>query len=133
LHVKLGTFSVEAAVFRVGMPIPSIRVSLVADTGATFTTFPASALRKLGVEPERSMKVRLADGSVVERSVGYAGLELVGEGRSLRSTPVIFGDEGVYLLGAVTLRELSLAADPLHRRLVPAEGLLLSVGGSMPI
>ena len=125
----MGTFTVEAAITRVGTTSPSIRVSLVADTGATYTTLPASILRGLEVKPERQLKVRLADGSIVERGLGFVGLRLVSEDRSLPSTPVVFGDEDIYLLGAVTLEEVSLAADPLHKRLVPAEGLLLSVLG----
>ena len=122
----MGTFLVEAEVFKVGAQGPGVPASLVADTGATFTTLPASMLRSLGVEPERMMKVRLANGSVVKRSLGYAGLRLVRENLRLPLTPVVFGDEGVYLLGAVSLEELSLAADPVHKKLVPAEGLLLA-------
>ena len=38
---------------------------------------------------------------------------------------VIFGPEGQYLLGATTLEDMLLAVDPIGKRLVPEEGLLL--------
>ena len=38
---------------------------------------------------------------------------------------MVFGPEDQYLLGATTLEELLLTVDPIGRRLVPAEGLLL--------
>jgi len=42
-------------------------------------------------------------------------------------TVVIFGDEGVYLLGVVTLEELGLEIDPIKGELKPAELLLMKL------
>jgi len=39
--------------------------------------------------------------------VGEAGIEI--EGFRAGATPVVFGDEGVYLLGGVTMEQLGLA------------------------
>jgi hypothetical protein len=37
----------------------------------------------------------------------------------------VFGDEGIYLLGATTLEELGLEVDPVKRELRPRELLLM--------
>lgn len=122
----MGTFTVRARVSAAGPPSPSIPLDLVADTGATFTTLPSSVLRSLRVQVERTLRFALADGSVVERGAGHVRITLPG-GFALSSTTVVFGDEGVFLLGAVTLEDLSLAVDPINKRLVPVEGRLMVV------
>jgi len=99
-----------------------VSIELGVDIGATYTTLPASLLEKLGVKPVRSIRVRLADNRVVERFVGEVGIEI--EGYSASATPVIFGDEGVYLLGSVTMEQLGLVPDPINKRLRPIEALL---------
>ena len=38
---------------------------------------------------------------------------------------VMFGDEGIFLLGAQTLEGLMLGVDPTNKRLVPVEGLVM--------
>jgi len=69
------------------------------------------------------VKLRLADGRIVERPLGEVGIDI--EGYTASATPVVFGDEGVYLLGSVTLEQLGLAPDPIARRLRPTEALLM--------
>ena len=119
----MGTFTVQAIVWNPHNPEKRLILGLVVDTGATYTTLPASILEKLGVTPIRVIRVRLADNRVVERLVGEIGIEI--EGYRASATPVIFGDEGVYLLGAVTMEQLGLAPDPVEKRLKPTEVLLL--------
>jgi len=125
MFVKMGTFSVEGVVSKVSRPGSPIRVSLVADTGATYTTLPASIMRKLGVDRIRTEKLQLADGSIVERPLGEVAIDL-GGGHSVSATPALFGDEGVFLLGVVTLEALGLMVDPLSKTLIKKEGLLLA-------
>jgi predicted aspartyl protease len=91
-------------------------------TGATYTTVPATVLDKLGVTPHRRETFVLADGRRVTRPLGRAWVRI--DGRD-ESTVVVFGDEGTVLLGAYTLEGLSLAADPVNRRLVPLPELYL--------
>ena len=102
-----------------------MEVGLLVDTGATYTVLPASVLGGLGVEAFRTVRLRLADGRVVERPLGEVGIEI--EGYSASATPVVFGDEGTYLLGSVTLEQLGLAPDPIEKRLKPVEALLMSL------
>ncbi len=119
----MGVFSVKA---RVWNPADRSRVALVellVDTGATYTVLPASLLRELGVKPVRMAGLRLADGRVVEKPLGEVGIE-IGD-RFASATPVVFGEEGVYLLGAVTMEQLGLAPDPVLKRLKPVEALLM--------
>lgn len=40
------------------------------DTGATYSSLPASTLRRLGVEPNEMVEFELADGSVIQRALG---------------------------------------------------------------
>lgn len=85
-------------------------VKFVVDTGATYTVLPASILKELDVSSIRVVKLRSADNRVLEKPLGEVGIEI--EGYAASATPVIFGEEGVYLLGSVTMEQLALAPDP---------------------
>jgi len=96
----------------------------IVDTGATFTVVPASVLRRLGVKPRQEIKVRLANGVVVDRGVGDTFVRI---DDATIPTIVIFGDEAApVLLGAYTLEAALLAVDPVRKRLVPTEALLMA-------
>jgi predicted aspartyl protease len=95
-------------------------VEVMVDTGSTFTTVPADLLRRLGVNPQRTMQVRLADGSVINDQVCDTVIRL--EGQTF-FTPISFGREGEpNLLGVVALETALLAVDPVEQRLVPTIG-----------
>ena len=64
-------------------------VGALVDTGATYTTLPASTLRKLGVSPHTRGLFRLTDGSRIELDIGQTWVRLEGRGAIV---PVIFGD-----------------------------------------
>jgi len=119
----VGTFSVKARVWNPADRRREAVVELVVDTGATYTVLPRTLLERLGVSPMRSVRLRLADGRVVERPLGEVGIEV--EGRYASATPVVFGEEGAYLLGSVTMEELGLAPDPVEKRLKPTEAPLM--------
>ena len=57
------------------------------DTGASFTVIPEAVLDELGVARGELLLFSLADGSLQERHVGYALMEL--EGRSETVTVVL--------------------------------------------
>lgn len=98
------------------------RVEALVDTGASYTTLPASLLRRLGVQPFARRTFRIANNTVVTREVGQTWIRLEDE---VIMRIVIFGEEGNALLGADTLEGFGLAVDPLGKRLVPVEGLLM--------
>ncbi len=119
----MGVFSVRAVVWNVTEPTRSITVDLLVDTGSTYTVIPGRVLEEFGVKPIRVARLRLADGGVIESVLGEVGIEV--EGFRASATPVAFGDEGIYLLGSVTLEQLGLAPDPIEKRLKPTEALLM--------
>ena len=99
-------------------------VDVLVDTGATMTAAPVSTLRRLGVVPTRRSTFRLANGDRVEMDMGETRVRV----QSLETTTwVIFGQEGTAaVLGAMTLEELLLGVDPVDRRLIAVEDLLMS-------
>ena len=96
----------------------------VVDTGAGFSVMPASLLKSLGLEPVEQDEFLLANGEIRVYSVGEARFKINGRERT---TPVVFGDDGVLLLGAVTLQSFGLVADTNEHRLVPARLLLVGM------
>ncbi len=99
-------------------------VEALVDTGATFTVLPAALLRELRVPVMRTISFRLADGRIIEREAGETLVRLLGQ---TLTTTVVFADEDTPpLLGAVTLETALLAVDPVQRRLVPTEAILMT-------
>ena len=96
----------------------------VVDTGAGFSVMPASLLESLGLEPVEQDEFMLANGEIRVYSVGEARFKINGRERT---TPVVFGDDDVFLLGAVTLQSFGLVADTNEHRLVPARLLLVGM------
>ena len=92
-------------------------VEATVDTGAAYTTLPASLLRELGVEPMGQRRFLLADGRRVDMDYGRAWATINGDSEV---TIVVFGeDDAPALLGTYTLEGLALAVDPTSQRLVP--------------
>ena len=118
----MGIFSVP---LQVGNPLTgqSEVVEAVVDTGAVDSVMPASLLRRLGIEPMRTVRYRPASGERVEYDVGIAAFSAAEGFRCIAN--VVFGLEDNPLMGATTLEQLYLAVDPGSMRLVPVEGLLL--------
>jgi len=112
----MGIFSVR---MEVGDPqsITFEAFEALVDTGSTNTAVPASALRRLGVVPQRKEKFELADNSIVELDVGRAWVRIDGH---QEFTQVVFAEEGTEaLLGMITLEEMGLGIDPVRQVLIP--------------
>ena len=120
----MGTFRVEVIL---GNPDSDARetVNALVDTGATFSVMPASLLRRLGIEPTRTRRLRLANGQIEERQTGMALFEVDGIDAEVM---VVFGPENIHLLGATTLEVLLFIVDPINKQLIPEDGLLM-LGG----
>ena len=98
-------------------------VNALVDTGAAHSMIPASLLtQKLHLSPKRELVSTLADGS--RRSFGWGEACFKIEGLEM-TTPVIFGPEDRYLLGATSLQIFNLLADTTHHRLVPISEITL--------
>lgn len=91
------------------------------DSGAVFSVVPSSVLKKLEIKPNDKQKFSLANGEVIEKKIGNASFEYRGK---LRSSPVVFGSDDIYLLGAVTLESLGVILDPINRELKPLPMLM---------
>ena len=118
----MGTFSYPITLVSALTTQSETLVSLV-DTVATFTSVPGAVLERLGVQRESVIRLRLANGVVVEHAIGEVMAEIDG----VRMTIIyIFGPEDAQpLIGAHTLEAFLLAVDPVEQRLVPAESLWL--------
>ena len=116
----MGTFNVELTVSAADFSA-SESVTALVDTGATFSMIPASQLRRLGIEPDETVEFELPGGEIAEYPTGWAGFSATGRRGRAR---VVFGPENEYLLGATTLADLGLTADPANYRLAPTRRLL---------
>lgn len=92
------------------------------DSGTVYSVVPQSILKKLGIKPTSSQEFILANGEVIKKAVGNAYFEYLDK---IRAAPVIFGDEGVFLLGATTIEALGMILDPIRRELKPLPMLLM--------
>lgn len=118
----MGTFRYSMEVGRSDTG-PFEQVEAVVDPGATFSLFPRSLLARLGVSPVEQREFTLADSRRIVRDIAIVSVRL--EGRTRPTVSVVGEDGGPSLLGAVTLETFGLAANPVNRRLIPAELFLL--------
>ena len=113
---------VQVKVANMSNPRRSRRYRFLVDSGAVYTVLPEAELRKLSIKPTSEEQFTLANGEIFKKAVGNALFEFGGK---LRAAPVIFGDEGIFLLGATTLEALGLILDPIRRQLKPLPMLLM--------
>lgn len=97
-------------------------ISLLADTGSTYTWIRKETLEKLGLVPEIKRKFRTIEGRSIEREVGEAVVEYA----DMRATTkIVFAiEEDGEVLGVHALEGLGLEVDPVTKELKKAEVLL---------
>ena len=117
----MGIFYTDIAVGR-DREGPFEPVTAMVDTGASYLMLPAKLLRKLEVEPTVESEFTLADGSKQRLPVGDVRVRI---GPRETYSPVIFGPDDRFLLGAITLQIFGLIADTTHHKLIPAPELPL--------
>lgn len=109
----MGLTFVEATV--TGPNDKSRTVSLLVDSGASYSLLPEDVWRDLGLKPQETLDFVLADGTTIQRNASECRIRLNGKERH---TPVILGQPGDEpLLGVVTLENLGLVLDPFQRTL----------------
>ena len=118
----MDTFNVDVAVGNLGDPARNQRVSVMVDTGATYTTLPREIVEDLGCRPIGSRRVVLADGREDEWPI--AAVRVAVGGQEGPTFCLIGPPGGPALLGAVTLEEFALGVDPVAKRLVPVRSYL---------
>jgi predicted aspartyl protease len=92
------------------------------DSGAVDSVLPASDLKTMGLKATSTREFMLANGESIRLRVGNAHFEYK---RIVGAAPVVFGEEGVYLLGATTIEALGMILDPIRRELKPLPMLLM--------
>jgi predicted aspartyl protease len=120
----MGITFVKVTVSNPARPKKAAVHELLVDSGAIYSLLPVKDLKALGIKPVREEVFSLGNGEKVTKGVGNALFELQGK---IGAAPVIFGDEGVYLLGGTALEAMGLMLDPLRRELKPAPMLLMAV------
>lgn len=115
----MGTFRIDLAVEN---PAAAGRRqefrSVLVDTGAELSVFPAPTLEALGIERLKRLRFRQAGGTVLERWTGSARIYAA---NTVATDDVVFGEPGdITLLGARSLEGLNVRIDPVSRQLVDA-------------
>jgi predicted aspartyl protease len=92
--------------------------NVLVDTGAELSWVPATLLESLGVDRDKRLRFRQANGTVLER---WTGVVIVHAGGTRTADDVVFGESGdMVLLGARSLEGLNLRVDPVLKQLVDA-------------
>ncbi len=95
---------------------------VLVDTGAELSWAPAAVLEALRIERRKIVRFRQADGSGLERWVGFA---IVYAADTMTPDEVVFGEPAdQVLLGARTLEGMNLKVDLVGKRLASAGPIL---------
>ncbi len=92
------------------------------DSGAVYSVVPKNVLKSLGIKPTSYQEFILANGEIIKRPVGNAYFEYQGK---IRAAPVVFGEKGIFSLGATTIEAFGLILDPIRRELRPLPMVLM--------
>ncbi|WP_225876093.1 hypothetical protein [Infirmifilum lucidum] len=99
-----------------------VGLQLIVDTGSTYTWVRESMLESIGVERVVKRKFKTIEGNVIERWVGEAFAECMGEKATIA---VVFAEEGdAEVLGVTALKVLGLEVDPVTGELRKSEARL---------
>jgi len=95
------------------------------DTGAELSWAPAPVLESLGIARRKPIRFQQADGTILERWVGFA---IVHAGGAFTTDEIVFGEpDDLVLLGARSLEGLNLKVDLVGKRLVSAGPMLAAL------
>ena len=99
--------------------------AVLVDTGAELSWAPATVLESLGITRRKIIRFQQADGTVLERWVGFA---IIHAGGTFTNDEVVFGEPNdLTLLGARSLEGLNLKVDLVGKRLVSAGPMLAAL------
>ncbi|HKZ47790.1 MAG TPA: retroviral-like aspartic protease family protein [Thermoplasmata archaeon] len=111
----MGLTHVEVTLF--GASGEGFTMTLLVDSGATYTVVPRELAERLGLRPEEELRFEIANGEIVTRPVGQAEVQIQGR---RTWTKIVFGEpRDKKLLGVYTLEGLGLEIDPVRRLLRP--------------
>jgi len=110
----MGLTFITTKVLNPQKPKKSFSRKFLVDSGAVYSVVDKAVLKKLGIKPTMTREFILANGQTIEKKVGEATFGINNE---RATSPVVFGDEGIFLLGAVTLETFGYVLDPINRKL----------------
>ena len=115
----MGTFRVTVEIENPARPGERWALeSVLVDTGAELSWFPAALLESLGIERVNQRRFRQADGTVLTRWTGGVIVHLAG---IQTWDEAVFAESGdLVLLGAHSLEGLNLRVDPVTKQLIDA-------------
>lgn len=115
----MGFMHLNVRIAHVADPNAAADLEMLVDSGALYSIAPATFLRQLGIQPEQIETFALADGTPIERQVGFAKFGVAGR---QTASNVMFGEPGdSSLLGVVTLEGLGFVLDFAHGGLKPIQ------------
>jgi predicted aspartyl protease len=113
----MGINTINARVFNPADLSRFADLEFIVDSGAGHSVVPRSLLQQLGIQPHSTKRFYMVGGQSIDRQIGGAAFEYVGE---RAYAPVIFGEEGdAALMGATTLEGFGFVLDPFRRELRP--------------
>jgi predicted aspartyl protease len=121
----MGTFHVEVTIKNWQDPARARTLPLLVDTGATYTTLPREVIEVLGCQPIGMRRILLANGQ--EENWPATTVVVTIDGQEGPTFCLVGPPGGPALLGAVTLEEFALGADPVAKRLIPVRGYLTAM------
>jgi len=99
-----------------------IEQNLLVDSGSTYTWIKHETLESLGIKPMARWRFRTIDGRVIEKDIGEAVIECMGE---KATTIIVFAEKSdAEVLGVYALEGLRLEVDPVTKQLRKVEALL---------
>lgn len=104
-------------------PKKTKELEFLVDSGAVYSVIPKEVLKDLGIKFNFYQEFILANGEIVKWPVGNILFEYKNK---KVAAPVVFGEKGVFLLGATTLEALGMILDPIRRELKPLPMVLMS-------
>ena len=128
----MGMFTARLKVWNPAEPSRADELELWVDTGAAYSWFSRERLERLGIGPTDRRQFRTIEGRVIERDM--ASVFVAADGRTGGDNVVLAepGDGDMEVIGAFTLESLGLAADVIHKKLVPIQvGLALTAAPSV--
>ncbi len=115
----MGSFRVDVEIENPARPGERRTVrSVLVDTGAELSWFPAEVLEALGVKRNNLWRFRQADGTILERWTGTVVISVAGK---RAGDEVVFGEPvDLVLFGSRSLEGLNFRVEPVTKRLVDA-------------
>lgn len=128
----MGSFRIDVEVGNPARPGSRRAVrSVLIDTGAELSCFPADILDDVGIVRGKKLRFRQADGSVLER---WTGSGIVYAANTYATDDLIFGEPSdLILLGSRSLEGLNLRVDPIAKRLIDAGPMPLAAVSRGPL